>query len=102
MAEPASPPEPGTRERLIFAALQLFAEKGYGSTSVADVRQTAQVHSGSLYHFFPGKQELLLAVLDTYLEGIEPMLLAPAWAGVEDPIECVYALLACYREALVQ
>ena len=102
MAEPEHAPEPGTRERLIHAALQLFAEKGYGSTSVADVRQTAQVHSGSLYHFFPGKQELLLAVLDAYLEGIGPMLLEPAWAGVEDPIERVWALLACYREALVQ
>jgi len=94
--------EPGTRERLILAALRLFAEKGYGSTSVADVRLAANVHSGSLYHFFPGKQELLLAVLDTYLEGIHPMLLAPAWAGVADPIERVFALLACYRGALVE
>ena len=49
--------EPSTRDRLVFTALQLFAEKGYGSTSVADVRQAADVHSGSLYHFFPGKQE---------------------------------------------
>ena len=69
---------------------------------MADVRQAANVHSGSLYHFFPGKQELLLAVLDTYLEGIEPMLLAPAWAGVADPIERVFTLLACYRAALVE
>ena len=94
--------ESGTRERLVHAALQLFAEKGYGSTSVADVRQTAQAHSGSLYHFFPGKQELLLAVLDTYLEGIGPMLLAPALHGVDDPIERIFALLARYRAALVQ
>ena len=92
--------ESGTRERLVHAALQLFAEKGYGSTSVADVRQTAQAHSGSLYHFFPGKQELLLAVLDTYLEGIGPMLLAPAFHGVDDPIERIFALLQQYRQWL--
>ena len=102
MADSDPQHEPGTRARLIHAALQLFADKGYGSTSVADVRQSAQVHSGSLYHFFPGKQELLLAVLDTYLAGIGPMLLEPAWRGVDDPIERIFALLACYRTALVQ
>ena len=79
MAEPDTAAEPGTRERLVFAALQLFAEKGYGSTSVADVRQTAQAHSGSLYHFFPGKQELLLAIEVTVDEKGKPVAL-----GVED------------------
>jgi AcrR family transcriptional regulator len=89
-----------TRTRLILSAMQLFRDKGYGSTSVADVLQSARVNSGSLYHFFPGKQELLLAVLDAYHSGIRPMLLEPAWLGVDDPIERVFALLACYRRAL--
>src|ERR1700744_5962035 len=92
--------EPSTRDRLIFTALQLFAQKGYGSTSVADVRQSADVHSGSLYHFFPGKQDLLLAVLEAYRNGIGPMLLQPAWEGVDDPIEKIFALLARYRKSL--
>jgi TetR/AcrR family transcriptional regulator, transcriptional repressor for nem operon len=91
---------PSTRDRLIFTALQLFAEKGYGSTSVADVRQSADVHSGSLYHFFPGKQDLLLAVLEAYRTGIGPMLLQPAWEGIDDPIEKIFALLARYRKSL--
>jgi len=92
--------ELSTRDRLIVTALQLFAEKGYGSTSVADVRQSADVHSGSLYHIFPGKQDLLIAVLQAYRDGIEPMLLQPAWEGVVDPIEKVFALLARYRKSL--
>jgi len=92
--------ETSTRDRLVFTALQLFAEKGYGSTSVADVRQAAGVHSGSLYHFFPGKQDLLLAVLEAYRDGIGPMLLQPAWQGVDDPIEKIFALLAQYRRSL--
>jgi AcrR family transcriptional regulator len=92
---------PDTRTRLVLAAMQLFWEKGYGSTSIADVLQTAKVNSGSLYHFFPGKQDLLLAVLDTYHGGIRQMLLEPAWQGVDDPIEKVFALLARYRKSLV-
>jgi len=82
--------------------MQLFWEKGYGSTSIADVLQAAKVNSGSLYHFFPGKQDLLLAVLDAYHQGIHAMLLEPAWGKVADPLEKIFALLARYRQALVQ
>ena len=56
----------GTRSRLVLAAMQLFWDKGYNSTSIADVLQTARVNSGSLYHFFPGKTDLLIAVLTAF------------------------------------
>jgi TetR/AcrR family transcriptional regulator, transcriptional repressor for nem operon len=86
-----------TRERLIAAAMRLFGEKGYQSTSVADVQRESGCHSGSFYHFFPTKQDLLLAVLDRYRVGIGPMLIEPAWANVLDPMERIFALLARYR-----
>ena len=90
-----------TRNRLILTAMQLFWEKGYNSTSIADVLQAAKVNSGSLYHFFPAKSDLLAAVLDMYHDGIRQMLLEPAWAGVKDPIDKIFALLARYRRSLV-
>ena len=62
--------------------------------------QAARVNSGSLYHFFPGKQDLLLAVLDMYHGGLRTMLLEPSWRGVTDPIERIFALLARYRRSL--
>jgi AcrR family transcriptional regulator len=93
---------PGTRERLIATAMQLFWQKGYGATSVADILQSADAKSGSLYHFFPGKQDLLLAVLARYRDGLRPMLLEPAWAREPDPIARVFALLARYRASIVQ
>lgn len=89
-----------TRERIVMAAMALFQEKGYHSTSIADILGKAGANSGSLYHFFPAKQDLLTAVLDTYLEGIYPMLLDPAWEGIGDPIEKIFALLGRYRQLL--
>ena len=80
--------------------MRLFAEKGYESTSVADILRAANANSGSLYHFFPTKQDLLIEVLRRYRDGIGPMLLEPAWTGIADPIEKVFALLASYRRAL--
>jgi TetR/AcrR family transcriptional repressor of nem operon len=89
-----------TRTRLVLTAMKLFGEKGYESTSVSDILKAAGANSGSLYHFFPTKQDLLLEVLRMYRDGIGPMLLEPAWGGVADPIEKVFALLAAYRRAL--
>ena len=89
-----------TRDTLVAAARELFATQGYEATSVNDILKKAGVNSGSLYYFFPGKRDLLLAVLDAYHDGISAMLLEPAWRGVDDPIERVFALLARYRQAL--
>src|SRR5437763_9887522 len=91
-----------TRERIVEAAMELFWLKGYGSTSIADILSRSQVNSGSLYYFFPGKQDLLIAVLEAYRDGIGPMLLEPAWSGVDDPVERVFALLGSYRRALIE
>ena len=82
--------------------MHLFWEKGFGSTSVADILSRAGVNSGSLYHFFPCKQDLLIAVLDTYIGGIHQMLLEPAWRGVADPIDKIWKLMDGYRDALIQ
>jgi AcrR family transcriptional regulator len=90
-----------TRARIVETAAELFWAKGYGSTSIADILARAQVNSGSLYHFFSGKQDLLVAVLESYRDGIHPMLLEPAWAGVDDPVERIFALLGRYRELIV-
>jgi TetR/AcrR family transcriptional regulator, transcriptional repressor for nem operon len=89
-----------TRDRLLDVAMRLFWLKGYGATSIADILHEAGANAGSLYHFFPTKQDLLLAVLERYRQGIGPMLLEPAWEGVEDPIERVFALLGRYRQSL--
>jgi len=96
------PAKLNTRDRVVFAAMELFGEKGFQSTSVADILSRSKVNAGSLYYYFPGKQDVLLAVLETYCAGIGPMLLEPAWNSVHDPIERVFALLARYRELIVQ
>jgi AcrR family transcriptional regulator len=91
-----------TRNRIIEAARDLFWEKGYNSTSVADILARSQVNSGSLYHFFPSKQDVLIGVLLSYRDGIEEMLFKPAWVGIHDPIEKIFALLAVYHWRLVE
>ena len=82
--------------------MELFWLKGFNSTSVADLLSRTELNSGSLYHVFPSKQDVLVGVLEAYRDGIAEMLFAPAWAGVDDPLEKIFALLAYYRTGIVE
>ena len=93
--------QPHTRERLLRAGQDLFYEKGFGATGLAEILERAGANSGSFYHFFESKEALLNAVLERYVELLEPELLAPVYASVRDPIERVFALLAQYRAAIL-
>ncbi|SNS01665.1 transcriptional regulator, TetR family [Streptosporangium subroseum] len=52
-----------TRERLLQAAAEVFAERGYDGTRVADIAAAAGVSNGALYAHFGSKAELLVAAL---------------------------------------
>ena len=86
-----------TRDRLIHSALFLFWERGFAGTSMSDLLAHAQVNSVSFYHFFESKEALLKAVLDEYLAGLGPQIVAPAYEQTNDPIERIFAILAGYR-----
>src|SRR5512135_822888 len=93
-------PTHATRQRLIDAAARLFHEQGYEATGVSTILREAEVHSGSLYHFFASKEDLLGAVLDEYVDRLRPDILEKAEAAADDPIERVFALLDVYRKGL--
>lgn len=53
-----------TRRKLLRVARQLFATRGYGGTSIADITRRARVTRGALYHHFTGKEEIFRAVFE--------------------------------------
>ncbi|NNK49183.1 MAG: TetR/AcrR family transcriptional regulator [Gemmatimonadetes bacterium] len=90
-----------TRNRILSVAARLFEAQGFEGTAVAAILREADVNSGSLYHFFPSKEALLVAVLEKYVEVLEPALLGAADRAADDPIEKVFALLELYRGRLL-
>lgn len=91
-----------TRARILDAARRLFHEQGYHATGVTTILREAQVNAGSLYHFFPSKEAVLLGVLEWYVDLLHPEVMGPAEAAAADPIERVFALLAGYRMMMEQ
>ncbi len=81
--------EPGARERLVVAAVDLFTEQGYDATTVAQIAERAGVTKSTFFRHFPDKRELLVAGQETLsrllAEGIAE---AP---GDASPLEAVAA-----------
>ncbi|MEN8144060.1 MAG: TetR/AcrR family transcriptional regulator [Gemmatimonadota bacterium] len=92
-----------TKERILTVAAQLFEEQGYHATGVATILRAAGVKSGSLYHFFSSKEDLLAAVMQRHLDQLRPMILDRAVQDsvTEDPLEHVFSLLGVYRRGLL-
>ncbi len=65
------------RQKILDAALATFTRKGYGDTTVPDIAREAGVAVGTIYNYFPGKRELLVALMtdrfftDPFLELLE-------------------------------
>ena len=57
--------EPGARERLVVAAVDLFFEHGYDATTVAQIADRAGVTKSTFFRHFSDKRELLVAGQET-------------------------------------
>ena len=63
-----------SRLRILAAALEVFAEKGYEAASISDVTERAGVSRGLVTYYFPSKHRLAAELLDRWLDGIAAIL----------------------------
>ena len=76
-----------TREAICLAARQLFAEKGYDTTTMQDIVRASGMSKGAIYHHFSSKQEVLRSVIEgewRYLNEFVEDLAAQSDASVTD------------------
>ena len=90
-----------TKTSIVTSARTLFWKQGFSATSVGEILSASGAGSGSLYYFFDGKGDVLEEVLSSYLDLLGPVIVEPAIAGSEDPIEQVFLILDGYRQGLV-
>jgi AcrR family transcriptional regulator len=90
--------EPGARERLVVAAVDLFTEQGYDATTVAQIAGRAGVTDSTFFRHFSGKREVLVAGQET-LSRLLAGGIAEAPEGVS-PLEAVAAGLERASNAL--
>src|SRR4026209_444254 len=58
--------KPATRDKILQAALEVFAQKGYHRAPVDAIERTSRTSKGAVYHHFPNKEALFLALVDEF------------------------------------
>jgi AcrR family transcriptional regulator len=82
------------RREVLDCAARLFATQGFDNTSINDIAAMANLKKPSLYHYFPSKQSLLVAILT---DGMDQLWAdASAAAAIKDPVARLDALLTSH------
>ena len=89
----AGRPRSASREILEEAACELFLEKGYAATSVADITQRAGVSRASFFNYIPTKSDLLWTTVDDALEDLNAELGRTGRGDAPDAVAEVRAAL---------
>lgn len=79
------------RTALLDAAAQCFADRGYNATRTADICSAAGMSSGNLFHYFPTKHAVLLALVER--DGAETAAAVDELAAADDPFAALQLLL---------
>lgn len=86
--------------RLLFQAAKLFKEKGYERTTVRDLANAVGIQSGSIFHHFKTKEEILKAVMEeTIIYNTHRM--RRKLAEADSPKDEVLALIKCELESVI-
>lgn len=66
---------PSTKDRILDAAIDLFAQNGFNGTSVRDIAKNVGIKEGSVYNHFKGKDGILAEILEGYTTNMEKTLI---------------------------
>jgi TetR/AcrR family fatty acid metabolism transcriptional regulator len=85
-----SKPRQDKRVRIVDAAVQVFAEKGFRGARISDIARAAGVADGTIYLYFRNKEDLLLTIFE---EKVGEILVRVhrALDGVDEPLERIHA-----------
>ncbi|MFT5685924.1 MAG: TetR/AcrR family fatty acid metabolism transcriptional regulator [Myxococcota bacterium] len=91
-------PRSDKRARIVDAAIEVFAAKGFHSARISDIARLAGVADGTIYLYFRNKEDLLLSIFEEKME-LLIVELRGALDGVTDPVE---RLKVCARQHFIQ
>lgn len=67
-----------TAAKILDAAVEIFAEKGYSATTTSEIAKKAEVAEGTVFRYFPKKKDLLTKVVYKFLETFgEQVVISP-------------------------
>jgi len=86
-------------EKILRAATEVFANKGYFEARMTDVAKQAEVADGTLYLYFEGKEHLLLSIFDDVLDRFINRL-EEEMAQLDEPVAKLKVMIRLHLETL--
>ena len=80
------------RDKILAAAVQLFAEYGYHASSMRDIARIAGIQAASIYYHYPSKQALLVEIMEAHMRQLN--------ANLERIVTRPHSFEQCLFEAL--
>lgn len=77
---------------VLAAAVELFSQRGFHGTSMRDIATHVGVGPGALYNHWPGKQDILFYLMDSWLAELHNGLL-PKLDGIDEPADRLRAFI---------
>ena len=68
------PENRSVRDKILAAAVQLFAKYGYHAATMRDIAQIAGIQAASIYYHYPGKQTLLVEIMESHMRQLNTNL----------------------------
>lgn len=87
------------RERIIEAAVRVFAQKGFYTANVKDVARAAGVADGTIYLYFKNKDDLLISLFEHKMKNIL-LRFEEELKDIDDPLEQLKTFIHVYFELI--
>src|SRR5271169_1985563 len=97
--KPGRPADDGLRasrtEQILTAAVELFARHGYAGTDTQLLAEKLGVGKGTIYRYFPSKEDLFLAAADRVMRQLRAQI-DGCIEGIADPLDQIAVAIRAY------
>ena len=87
------------RQRIMRAAIEVFASRGYFAARMTDVAHAAEVADGTLYLYFEGNEDLLISIFDDIFTRFTERVRSEI-ERISDPVDRLRAVVRLHLETL--
>ncbi|MBS2009757.1 MAG: TetR/AcrR family transcriptional regulator [Cyanobacteria bacterium SZAS TMP-1] len=90
------------KQRIVLEARQLFLTNGYEKTTMEEIARSLAIGKGTLYSFFPNKEEILLAICTNHFNYLEDILKQKMEETKSDYLQSLIDMFHLYINSVYQ
>ncbi len=99
--KPVIAPECDRTIDIYTKAAEIFHAQGFDATSMSNIAAAVDLTKAGLYYYIESKEDLLYAIMNYAMEGLETMVIAPS-SELADPVDRLKSIIVCHGRLLTE